>query len=122
MPRFVGPFTVVKVFSPVAVKLKLSRQMRRVHPVFHVSCIKPIIRAPTRASLPPPPIVEEASIYRVRKLLDVHPRGHGHQFLVDWEGYSPEERRWILARDVLDRSLIDDFYRSRPLFLAEKPT
>lgn len=113
MPRFIGPFSIVKVISPVAVKLRLSGQMRRVHPVFHVSCIKPVIRAPARPSVPPPPIDEGASIYRVRRLLDVRPRGRGHQFLVDWEGYGPEERRWILAQDVLDRSLIDNFYRSR---------
>ncbi len=93
----------------VAIKLRLSRQLRRVHPVFHVSCVKPVFRAPTRPLLPPPPIDKEASIYRVRKLLDVRPRGRGHQFLVDWEGYGPEERRWIPARDVLDRSLIEDF-------------
>ncbi len=113
MPRFIGPFSIVKVLSPVAVKLRLSNQLRRVHPVFHVSCIKPVIRIPTRPTHPPPALDEGSSIYRVRRLLDVRPRGRGHQFLVDWEGYGPEERRWIPARDVLDRSLIDDFYRSR---------
>ncbi len=69
----------------------------------------------------PPPIDKEASIYRVRKLLDVRPRGRGHQFLVDWEGYGPEERRWIPARDVLDRSLIEDFYRSRQAPVSGAP-
>ncbi len=113
MPRFIGPFSIVKVLSPVAVKLRLSNQLRRVHPVFHVSCIKPVIRIPTRPTRPPPALDEGSSIYRVRRLLDVRPRGRGHQFLVDWEGYGPEERRWIPARDVLDRSLIDDFYRAR---------
>ncbi len=113
MPRFIGPFSIVKVLSPVAVKLRLSNQLRRVHPVFHVSCIKPVIRFPTRPTRPPPALDEGSSIYRVRRLLDVRPRGRGHQFLVDWEGYGPEERRWIPARDVLDRSLIDDFYRAR---------
>ncbi len=48
MPCFVGPFSIVKVLSPVAMKLRLSRQLRRVHPVFHVSCVKPVFRAPTR--------------------------------------------------------------------------
>ncbi len=51
MPRFIGPFSIVKVLSPVAVKLRLSNQLRRVHPVFHVSCIKPVIRFP-----PVPPV------------------------------------------------------------------
>lgn len=44
--RFFGPFRIVKVLSPVSVSLRLSSDLRRVHPVFHVSCIKPAIHAP----------------------------------------------------------------------------
>ncbi len=40
---------------------------------------------------------------------------------MDWEGYGPEERRWIPARDVLDRSLIEDFYRSRQAPVSGAP-
>ncbi|KAG1934059.1 retrotransposable element [Pimephales promelas] len=111
-PKFIGPFRVVRVHSPVAVRLRLPASLRRVHPVFHVSNLKPVVRAPPRPVLSPVR-VEGAPIYRVRRLLDVRSRGRGHQFLVDWEGYGPEERCWIPSRDVLDRSLIDDFFRAR---------
>ncbi len=37
MPRFIWPFSIVKVLSPVAVKLRLSHQLRRVHPTYPVS-------------------------------------------------------------------------------------
>uniref|UniRef100_A0A8C7TRA2 Gypsy retrotransposon integrase-like protein 1 n=1 Tax=Oncorhynchus mykiss TaxID=8022 RepID=A0A8C7TRA2_ONCMY len=52
-PRFIGPFRISQIINPVAVRLLLPRYLRRVHPVFHVSCVKPVLRALAR--LPPPP-------------------------------------------------------------------
>ena len=112
IPRFIGPFRIVKIINPVTVKLSLSPNLRRVHPVFHVSCVKPVLRAPVRPSIPPVRIVD-SPVYKVRKLLDMRRRGRGHQYLVDWEGYGPEERSWVSARDILDPSLIEDFLRAR---------
>ncbi|KAL0199059.1 hypothetical protein M9458_007599, partial [Cirrhinus mrigala] len=111
-PKFIGPFTVTKILSPVAVRLKLPPVYRRIHPVFHVSKIKPVFRSSINppAPVPPPPrLVDGELTYSVHRILDSRRRGRGIQYLVDWEGYGPEERSWVPARDILDHSLIDDY-------------
>ncbi len=45
-PRFIGPYRVAKVVNPVAIRLKLPPTLGRVHPVFHVSKVKPVVFFP----------------------------------------------------------------------------
>ncbi len=73
-PKFIGPFSIVMILSPMAVRLKLPHYLQRVHPVFHVTCIKPIIRPPSSPSPPSRPVLVEGSpSYRVKKLLAARP-------------------------------------------------
>ena len=115
-PRYIGPFRVVKIINPSAIRLKLPNSLK-VHPTFHVSLLKPVSSCalgPPAEPPPPPLVVDGHPAFSVNKILDVRRRGRGFRFLVDWEGYGPEERSWVPRRFILDPSLIADFYKAHP--------
>ena len=115
-PKFIGPFTIQRVVSPVAVCLKLPCSVR-VHPTFHVSRVMPVHNSPLVPPAPPPPpprIVDGVPVYTVRRLIRSRQRGRGLQYLVDLEGFSPEERSWVPARHIVDSTLMTSFHWQHP--------
>ncbi|KAI2660458.1 Transposon Tf2-9 polyprotein [Labeo rohita] len=83
----------------------------RISSTFHVSLLKPIL----------PILVDGEEAYQVRDLLDSRCWGRVLHYLVDWEGYGPEEWSWVNAGDVLDPALKEAFHRTHPERPAPRP-
>lgn len=134
-PKWVGPFKVTKVIGPgyetghvsrvTAVELDLPPLMK-VHKVFNVSLVKPCPVGGFKNIHPIPLHFDHdgAPLWSVERLLDVRTRtskaraGRGkpkteRSFLVKWTGYGVEHNSWEPETHIVDKTLIDDFYKSR---------
>ena len=123
-PRFVGPYVIEKVINPSALRLLLPPSLK-VHPVFHVSQVKPVVTSALSppAPTPPPPHVLEGGdlVWEVSRILAVRRRGWGFQYLVNWVGYGPEDRSWVPRSYLADPSLFEAFYNEHPRAVGRSP-
>ena len=113
--RWVGPFKIAKVISPVAYGLDLPPAWR-VHPVFHVSNLKRFKRSKEfeREDQPPPPVmVEGEEEYEVEAILRHKGKGAWRLYLVMWKGYPITEASWEPESHLRNAPLILEDYLRR---------
>ncbi|KAK3516100.1 hypothetical protein QTP70_005392 [Hemibagrus guttatus] len=121
-PKFVGPFEIIRQVNPVSYRLPASYC---ICPTFHVSLLKlahPSGSGETPCVEPPPPLdIEGSPAYQVHALLDSRRVRSRIQYLVDWEGYGPEERSCVDVANILDPSLSEDLDRDSPSKPVPRP-
>jgi hypothetical protein len=115
--RYLGPFQVEQVVNPVTYKLKLPSTMR-IHPVFHISLIKPYKTYDEFTNRQEPTPVQHAvaedNQWYVEALLDKSMRTHNRRivhYLVRWKGFGLEDDSWV-PNTAIEQSLIDEYEAS----------
>lgn len=121
LPKFEGPFKITQVVSPVAYRLELPKTMQ-VHPVFHVSLLRPFQESETFPSRDPharpPPVTELGpNHYEVERILSMKTTGKGRRqrrlYLVKWKGYPLYESTWEPETSVKHLDEFKTFLASR---------
>ena len=110
MPKFIGPFKVLKQVGPVAYKLELPKGSMRIHDVFHVNLLKPYHQDGARQPPPPGPppfYIDEELVYELEDIVGDRKRrtaGSGicQEFLIKWRGYAPEHNTWEPEHNLIN--------------------
>jgi hypothetical protein len=93
-PKWCGPYKVLDKIGAVAYKLELPPQMH-IHPVFHISMLKPFEGDRQDEDRPPPVVtIQGKPAWEVESILDKQSKGKKTKYLVKWKGYPVWESTW----------------------------
>jgi hypothetical protein len=115
LPKWVGPFEITQKVGEVAYKLDLPDSWR-IHPVFHVSLLKPYLTdSDSRLQPPTPEIIDGEAYFQIERIVDHRLKRQGRrvsrEYLIRWKGFGPEHNSWeperLIAESEAGRTLKD---------------
>ena len=118
---WVGPFEIKELLPNDNIELILPPTLR-IHPVFHISKIRPYcdpsLHFPNR-KVPPKPAAEidkeGDSVFEIDRILDSRIHRGKRQWLVRWVGYGPEDDLWNNDEDVKGREAVEAYLCQQPV-------
>ncbi|KAJ9504676.1 hypothetical protein QJQ45_030348 [Haematococcus lacustris] len=115
LPRYVGPFRIEALVGRDAVKLTLPQAMSRIHPVFHVSLLRPY--EGNFGRLPPTELgwLDDSPQYEVERIVNHrHVRaGKAKEYLVKWKGYDDSDNTWEPASNLANAPDCVNLYKAQ---------
>ena len=116
-PKCEGPFTIVKVLSPITYQLCFPK-MWKIHHTFHTSLLMPYKENKVHSwNFPalPPDLIEGKEEYKIEKILRHRGSLSAHMFLIQWKGYSAKEDSWIAEQELKHaKSALEDYKKLHP--------
>ena len=104
-------FEILERVGPVSYLLKLPASHKNLHPVFHISKLRPIsdsgFRGLRRTKLPTIPDQE----YEVERILDNRFKRDKEQFLVKWKYYPETDSTWEPIENLKNSKAIVNAFR-----------
>src|ERR1700712_2580900 len=122
--QYLGPFEISAQVGTRSFMLKMPTTLRGIHPVFHVSQLKPFNPSsiPNRTQPPPPPVEFDGEpVYEVAAILDSKVdkrfRTAPLRYYIQWEGYQGTDLEfdWVGWNDVVNaQEALDAFHSQNP--------
>ncbi|TPX32104.1 hypothetical protein SeMB42_g07648 [Synchytrium endobioticum] len=114
---WMGPYYIKRKINQVAYEVELPSSLH-IHPVFHTSLLKRYIRPKEKErQLPKPPpirLAQDEEYYEIKDIIDVRKKGRSWQYLIEWEGYGPEERTWEPRKSLNDEPMLQEWHKRNP--------
>lgn len=97
--KYYGPFEVTGRVGKVAYRLQLP-EVSKVHPVFHVSQLKPVIGT-SAASYPLPPVMQDELVVEPTEIIDTrYDEERRLEVLLKWNHLPDHEASWLKVGEV----------------------
>lgn len=128
LPRFIGPYIILEIINPVAMKLVLPSSTK-IHPVFHVSMLKmykvPVIDALAKSIPQPLDWLEGDPTFEAESILGHRFVKNGRKitlnYLIKWAGFDESHNSWELADVEHDAELVSQYKKLHPTITIVKP-
>ncbi len=115
MPKFCGPFKVIRVITPVTFALDQPEPIRerKIHNAFHAKLLRSYNADESfgRESPKPSPLelTDGTQEYEVEKILKKRSRRGRTRYFVHWKGYPDSENSWIPEKNLHAPDLLSEF-------------
>jgi Chromo (CHRromatin Organisation MOdifier) domain len=118
-PKQYGPFTIMKLISPVASQLDLPMSWN-IHPVFHNSLLTPYVETNAHGpnfTRPPPNLIDGEAEYEVEAIRSHRYFGKNKklQYLLKWKGYPEANNTWESEDHLNAPDLLKQYNRRHSL-------